>query len=306
MGKESVEPVAEAARRRLALLGEELARAGLAPAAADEADSAPADPEPAPVTPTVVPEPGRHARPRGGATPGRVAGWLQDRLPPGLSGRVGLGAIHLVVIALVLAIGLAVAAVLVLRDPPQGEVVPAPRPAAALVTPAPTADEGAGAGPGAGAGSGPEAGPPSPTGTVVVDVSGKVKRPGVATLPAGSRVVDALKRAGGARRGVDLSRLNLARVLVDGEQILVGIESAPGSAPSAAAAPGTAPSDRLVNINTASPEQLEELPGVGPVTAGKIVDWRTDHGAFTSVEDLLEVDGIGEKTLAQLAPHVTL
>jgi competence protein ComEA len=141
---------------------------------------------------------------------------------------------------------------------------------------------------------------------VVVDVSGKVRHPGVTTLPAGSRVVDAIRKAGGARRGVDLSGLNLARVLVDGEQVLVGVAGAPGVAASAAATSTAAAAGQLVNINTATLEGLEVLPGVGPVTAQKILDWRTAHGSFSSVDELLEVDGIGEKTLAEIAPHATL
>jgi competence protein ComEA len=149
---------------------------------------------------------------------------------------------------------------------------------------------------------------PSSAASVTVDVAGKVRRPGVTSLPAGSRVVDAIRRAGGARPGVDLSALNLARVLVDGEQILVGRAAAvaPGTAPTTGAAPGAVGSPALVNLNTATTEQLETLPGVGPVTAQKILDWRTRHGAFSSVEELMEIDGIGEKTFAELAPRVTL
>jgi len=147
---------------------------------------------------------------------------------------------------------------------------------------------------------------PGSGGSVTVDIAGKVRRPGVATLPAGSRVVDALKRAGGPRGRVDLSGLNLARVLVDGEQILVGRTAQPGGLAAGASTAAPDPSGALVNINTATSEQLETLPGVGPVTAQKILDWRGSHGAFSSVDELLEVDGIGEKTLADLAPHVTL
>jgi competence protein ComEA len=138
-------------------------------------------------------------------------------------------------------------------------------------------------------------------------VAGKVRRPGIAVLDAGARVVDALKAAGGARAGVDLSTLNLARVLVDGEQILVGT-TAPGSvsAPTPAA-PGGAPAPgELVNLNVASVAELETLPEVGPVTAAAIIAWRDTNGAFTSVEELLEVDGIGEVTLAQITPYVTV
>ena len=106
--------------------------------------------------------------------------------------------------------------------------------------------------------------------TVTVDVAGKVRRPGVRTLPAGSRVVDALERAGGPRGRVDLTGLNLARVLVDGEQILVGKPAAPGGIAAGVASNAPPSAGSLVNLNTATGEQLETLPGVGPVTAEKI------------------------------------
>ena len=141
---------------------------------------------------------------------------------------------------------------------------------------------------------------------VTVDVAGKVRRPGIAVLPPGSRVVDALEAAGGARRGVDLASLNLARPLIDGEQILVGVPVPAGVVGSLGATPGPAESGPLVNLNSADLAALETLPGVGPVTAGAILSWRTEHGGFTAVEELLEVDGIGDATLAELAPHVTI
>ena len=155
---------------------------------------------------------------------------------------------------------------------------------------------------------------PSPTGAVAsvaggpvtVDVAGKVRRPGVTTLPAGARVVDALRKAGGARAGVDLSSLNLARVLVDGEQILVGRAMPAGGIAAGVSTSAPDPVGSLVNLNSATAEQLDTLPGVGPVTAEKILEWRAAHGAFSSVDELLEIDGIGEKTMADLAPHVTL
>jgi competence protein ComEA len=135
-------------------------------------------------------------------------------------------------------------------------------------------------------------------------VAGKVRRPGIAVLDAGSRVVDALEAAGGARAGVDLSALNLARVLVDGEQVLVGVPAPVGAGTATEVAPG-APGP-LVNLNTAGMAELETLPDVGPVTAEAIIAWRTEHGGFTSVEELLEVDGIGDATLETIAPHVTV
>ncbi|MFF8590494.1 helix-hairpin-helix domain-containing protein [Streptomyces sp. NPDC015220] len=159
----------------------------------------------------------------------------------------------------------------------------------------------------------PDAAPPAPGGTgpagpgIVVDVSGEVRHPGIHRLPAGSRVADALRAAGGARPGTDLDALNRARFLVDGEQVVVG-GPAPAAAPAAgAAAGGTAGSGRAgagptapVPLNTATVEQLETLPGVGPVLAQHIVDYRTRHGGFRSVDQLRDVNGIGERRFADL------
>ncbi|MFD3522490.1 helix-hairpin-helix domain-containing protein [Streptomyces sp. NPDC058653] len=155
----------------------------------------------------------------------------------------------------------------------------------------------------------PTATAPSPARRVVVDVSGKVRSPGVRRLPAGSRVTDALKAAGGVRPGTDLSGLNRARVLVDGEQVVVGGPPPPGPlAPGGGAAgpgpggagPGAAP----VSLSTATVEQLDTLPGVGPVLAQHIVDYRTRHGGFRSVDELREVNGIGERRFADIEPRV--
>ncbi|MFD8685391.1 helix-hairpin-helix domain-containing protein [Streptomyces sp. NPDC059651] len=140
-----------------------------------------------------------------------------------------------------------------------------------------------------------------PGGQVVVDVSGKVRRPGIHRLPAGARVADALRVAGGARPGVDLDSLNRARVLMDGEQIIVG--APPG--PPAAGAGGVAPTAAgPVSLNTATVEQLDTLPGVGPVLAQHIIDYRTQHGGFRSVDELREVNGIGDRRFTDLQPLV--
>lgn len=135
---------------------------------------------------------------------------------------------------------------------------------------------------------------------LVVDVEGKVARPGIVTLAAGSRVVDAITAAGGVKGKADISMLNLARKVEDGEQILVGIEPAAGDQV-ASNAPGA-----KVNLNTATLEQLDELPGVGPVTAKAILAWRTKNGHFDSIEDLLDVKGIGQATLEDLRDLVTV
>ncbi|MQA85946.1 MAG: ComEA family DNA-binding protein [Streptosporangiales bacterium] len=147
---------------------------------------------------------------------------------------------------------------------------------------------------------------PTPA-AVVVHVDGKVHEPGVYTLPAGSRVVDAVRAAGGARRGADTGSLNLARRLVDGEQILVGVLApAPSAAPSAAVSGPEAAGDSApqLDLNTATIEQLEELPGIGPVLAERIVDYRDEHGGFRSVDQLQDVSGIGPKRFADIKDKV--
>jgi competence protein ComEA len=138
---------------------------------------------------------------------------------------------------------------------------------------------------------------------IVVDVAGLVQRPGIVTLPTGSRVHEAIEAAGGTAGQVDLTGLNLARRLVDGEQVLVGVAPV---APAGAGGPaGGAGRAVPISLSTATLDQLEELPGVGPVTAQAIIDWRTANGSFTSVDDLLEVRGIGEATLSRLRDLVT-
>lgn len=139
---------------------------------------------------------------------------------------------------------------------------------------------------------------------VVVDVAGMVRRPGVYRFPAGARVVDAVRRAGGTRPGADLSLLNLAAPLVDGTQILVSKQGVP--APAGAGATATGGAGGLVNINTATETDLESLNGVGPVTANAIIQYRTEHGPFRSVDDIVNVSGIGPVTLEDLRPFITV
>ncbi len=151
----------------------------------------------------------------------------------------------------------------------------------------------------------------APTARVVVDVVGAVRRPGLYRLSQGSRIADAVARAGGATGKADLAQVNLAAPLADGEQIIVPRRGAPGVVGSAgssgagsegsggAGGSGGAPA-APVQLSTATLEQLDTLPGVGPVTAQKILDYRTKHGAFQSVDELDAVPGIGPKRLEQL------
>ena len=133
------------------------------------------------------------------------------------------------------------------------------------------------------------------SGYVVVAVSGKVRRPGLVRLPAGSRVADAIEAAGGALAGTDTSQINLAKKVSDGELIAIGVPAGPG--PSAGGP---------VNLNTATLEQLQTLPGVGPVLAQRILDYRDQHGGFESVADLQNVSGIGVSRYNDLKNRVTV
>jgi competence protein ComEA len=147
---------------------------------------------------------------------------------------------------------------------------------------------------------------PSAAAKVIVDVVGRVHRPGLVTLSAGARVADAVRAAGGALAGTNLSSINLARVCVDGEQIAVGVAGAVAPAGTSGPAPASGPPAGLVNINTATAEELDALPGVGPVMAQRIIAYRTDHGPFTAVTQLQQVSGIGDAKYADLSPLVTV
>lgn len=229
---------------------------------------------------------GRHAR---RARPERSGGQRRVLLRP----------VHYVALSLVVSSGLALSAWWVARTQPE-PIEPAPQ-SAPLVAGAPSTQA-----------SNPErasqTGAPQSTASsavIVVHVAGKVRKPGIQALPLGSRVADAIAAAGGPKPGASLASLNLARRLNDGEQVLVGGPGQPAVPPASGV---SAPADGAgpVSLNSADQASLEALPGIGPVTAEAIISYREQNGPFTSVEQLLDVKGIGEATLAELSPLVTL
>nr|WP_310592249.1 ComEA family DNA-binding protein [Streptomyces aurantiacus] len=257
----------------------------------------------------------------------RVGAAVRERLPLWLRLRCGLERRSVVALGLVLV----VAAVFAAQHFWTGRTQPVRAPD--VVGEAAGAGGEAGPSPSPGAPPGPDGGlavgaggSGAAAGGVVVDVGGKVRRPGVQRLPAGSRVADALRAAGvlraagGVRPGAKTDGLNRARLLVDGEQVVVGGPAPPGAGagagvgagvgagPSSGAGPaagGTAAGAAgaaagPVGLNTATAEQLDTLPGVGPVLAQHIIDYRAEHGGFRSVDELREVNGIGEKRFADL------
>jgi competence protein ComEA len=252
-----------------------------------EADGTDADTDPNSLLPRWLPD-----------GPGQHDGWLaRVRADPGRAGAVALAAIA--------AVAVLVTIFTLMRD----------QPAPVMSAKLPPVDTVASAS--RGPGSSPPAQPSQP---VVVSVVGLVHTPGLVTLAPGARIADALKAAGGATDGADTIGLNMARQVGDGEQIVVGIAPVKGQPPvlgssvsSGTAAPGapssTSRADKpargeAVNLNTATVQQLDALPGVGPVTAAAIVAWRDANGKFTSVDQLAEVDGIGPARLEKLRPLV--
>jgi competence protein ComEA len=145
---------------------------------------------------------------------------------------------------------------------------------------------------------------PSPAGVLIVDVAGAVHQPGVYEFAEGDRVIDAIERAGGQLPKADLSLLNLAAPLTDGTQILVPKSGLPGAVVPGGTAPGS--STGLININTASATELEALSGIGEVLAATIIEYRDTSGPFATVDDLMDVSGIGPATLEEIRDQVTV
>jgi competence protein ComEA len=231
---------------------------------------------------------------------------LRVRWVPSRRAAAGLGLILLVA-------GL-VAVLLLWRAQPAARAAPPVHRIAATASPF---DASATAAPGAARAGVVTGATSAATADVVVQVVGAVHRPGLVRLPAGSRVADAVRAAGGLTATAQEASVNLARVLVDGEQLLVqrrghpAILPAPGPAVGSAggvgggSAPGGSPT-APVDLNTATLEQLDGLPGIGPVLAQRILDWRTANGRFDSIDELGEVSGIGEAHLSDLRPLVVV
>ncbi|WP_197380099.1 ComEA family DNA-binding protein [Mycolicibacterium mengxianglii] len=249
-------------------------------AAADEAAGPPTD-DPRELLPRWLPD--AHGE--------RASWWETVRADPGRGGAIALG--------VVAALAVLVTVFTLIRDEPE-PVTSAKLPAVEMVSSASARPS------------------PAPDQPVIVSVVGLVHKPGLVTLTAGARVADALTAAGGVTDGADTIGLNMARHLSDGEQVVVGLAPVPGQAAALAssvspgavtaappdAGPGVAPPTGAaagpVDLNSATVEQLDTLPGIGPVTAAAIVAWRDDHGSFASVDQLSEVDGIGPARLDKL------
>ncbi len=225
------------------------------------------------------------------STPARPAVWVSKiRADPGRAGVVALGVIG--------AVAVLVTVVTLIRDSPPAVVSAKLPPVEMISSAAPTSG----------------AAPPGPAGPVVVSVVGLVHTPGLVTLAPGARIADALNAAGGALDGADVLGLNMARRVADGEQIVVGIDAPPGqpaemgssivseTEPRSPRSPAENASGATgsVDLNAATVEQLDTLPGIGPVTATAIIAWRDANGPFNSVDQLGDVDGIGPARLDKL------
>ncbi|MDF9803702.1 competence protein ComEA [Streptomyces sp. HB372] len=268
------------------------------------------EPEPAPETVGEVPGGTPRAR--------RLVSAFRERLPLWVRLRCGMAPRTPVVLGLVLLAAVGVAAFHFWSVRPQAVRAPEPVADAAAATALPPDPLRSGAPdpvPRPAAGEPPDAGGSGrASGQIVVDVSGKVRRPGVRRLPAGSRVADALDAAGGVRAGTDMTGLNRARLLMDGEQVVVGqppgppVSGAAGGGPAGIDGPGGAPGgtgpSAPLSLNTATAEQLETLPGVGPVLAQHMLDYRAENNGFRSVDELRQVSGIGDRRFAELQPLV--
>jgi competence protein ComEA len=232
-----------------------------------------------------------------------VTTWWTERarIDPGRRGALAVAAVAVLVAA--------VTGWWVLAGRPHGTAITARPPSTLAAGPLTSARTGASARSVAASAVAAAAVPSPSAAALVVDVVGRVRHPGIRRLPAGSRVADALSAAGGALPDVDLVKLNLARKITDGEQIAVGVAGALASPPVSADPADigrSTPATASLDLNAATAGQLDTLPGVGPVLAQNILEWRDAHGRFDSVDQLREVSGIGPSKFATLRPLVTV
>jgi competence protein ComEA len=292
-----------AARSRLAAMQLPAAARGWVPVPADPAGSARAQPaadQPV-ASQLVVPEPpslGSLAR-----------AWAVDRSPPWARGMAATIRGRQLLVALAVVVALVVGGLLVLHrgsgspgtaayaDDSAGSVVTGPASSSAAPSEPTSSDPVDGTAPASAVDAG----------SIVVDVGGRVRRPGLVTLPAGARVADALAAAGGPLRRREVATVDLAARVTDGQLLLIGVKTPPADAATTGdtADPSAGGTPAPVDLDGASIDELETLPGVGPVTAQKIIDWRVAHGGFTSVSQLQQVSGIGPTRYAELSPLVT-
>lgn len=274
----------------------------------------------APVGPERPERRGRHRRP---SPPGpRLFSLPESLVGARLSGpRAAVAGLLIVAVVAAAGFGVRVAWARAASTP---QVVAPAQPGSAVVGRAAGAKGFASSSTASGGGGPPSAAPAAVRSTLTIHVVGQVKKPGVISLPTGARVTDAVAKAGGALRGADLAAVNLARQLVDGEQVRIpkpgepalppggGVSgsgvggSAGGGSANGAGGGGVGGAGNKLDLNRATESELEDLPGVGPVLAQRILDWRAEHGRFATVDELGEVSGIGEKIFSQLQPRVTV
>jgi competence protein ComEA len=241
----------------------------------------------------------------------KVAEALGERVPETLRGHWALDVRAVVALAMLALGGAALGGWYLWRSQPEAMDLPASAAVAAAPSPGESPTDQASTSYLTSSTSLASAATSAPAATLIVDVEGHVVHPGIQTLPAGSRVYAALQAAGGIAPGTDTTGLDLARPLLDGEQLRVGLPGAP-TPPAGVAEPTGGHGKHAkgvgqpVNLNTATVDQLETVPGIGPAMAQRVLDWRAQHGRFTTIGQLRQVKGIGEHKFAELQGSVTV